>query len=270
MCRLLACLLTLGLVAMADAQYANTTFTGPWLVEMEENYEPAHMYFWFDGAGVITEISMFGGGTGSSDGTYEVNGNGSFSGTIEADAVMPFVGTLTSDSTADLRVIEGMDTLPVMPMTTIADPGALEGDWDGTFITGNGLMTEVTITVDQDGIITNVVGMTGPYGGALFAHGGLFAGMGTTGETGMWNQFMMRGTHDGNTLSGSVSADGAGANSFGTFTLTRQSAVTNSYRKTVSTTAAAAAQLQLNVGTDAAPVVETHGQRSTLVGRALR
>jgi hypothetical protein len=237
---------------------------------MEENYEAAHMYFWFDGAGTITEISMFGGGTGSSDGTYQVAANGTITGSLEADRVMPFVGSMISASTAEIRVIDGLDTLPAMPATKVADPGALEGVWDGQFITGNGLVTTITITVNSSGVITNAVGLSGPFGGAMFTQGGLFAGMLTTGETNMWNQVMMRGTMSGETLSGPVRADGLGANAMGTLDLTRQTGVVMRGLSKSAPSAATGAALRVNQHTLAAPVVVKDSDTRTLRGQVLR
>lgn len=160
--------LTLG---PAEAECHDGLMDGPWmaLVSGVEPYDYT-VYMMFDGAGTVPEMGSFN--IPDPAGTYAIAPDCSLSGTLWTDGYAPFTGYLDCDTTAWIDM-GGL----VLPLLEVRDPGALEGCWTGWFLQDSLLVQKnVTLTVDADGSIVSMTGISGQATGRLFAESGYIAG----------------------------------------------------------------------------------------------
>ncbi|MBA4153881.1 MAG: hypothetical protein C0512_06000 [Flavobacterium sp.] len=187
--------------------YTNATLNGPWLfftdVTPIDPFNNNLNYFVFDGNGNITDFNGFGGPwIGSS---YSVNSSGVLNGTItNGSESFPFNGLLTS-ATEVTAQIAGQN----WRLHKIANPGALKDKITGTLTTDGCGSRDVTLNIDNNGIITSATGLTGPVVGRVYTDLGVYIGHMTTGEgnDSHWGELSIMGYYSNNNLVGQLGLD---------------------------------------------------------------
>jgi hypothetical protein len=198
-------LLVVGLLISISlkAQYSNATLSGPWFIYTEPLNpfeEDGLMYIVFDGNGNITDFCGFG----EMSGTYTVSSSGAIDATLMADdESIPFTGQLTSETSGSILVMGEM----TFTLVKISNPGALSSSISGILTTTECGQRNVTLTINNQGIISEAIGLTGPVTGRVYADLGVFAGHFKTGESNGWGEINITGYYTDNTLIGEVGLD---------------------------------------------------------------
>ncbi len=186
------------------AQYSNATLNGTWFIYQTPltPYGDSLLYVVFDGNGTISDCSGFGEFTGSH---YAVTSSGAITGSIISvgEGEYAFTGQLSSQNAGTLTM-DGMGYV----LSRIFNQGALAGSLSGTLNAGTCGQKTVTITVNDQGIITSATGLGSPVTGKIYADLGVFLGHLRTGDSSNgWNEFSIWGYYSNNTLNGKVSLD---------------------------------------------------------------
>lgn len=192
--------------------YSNATLNGPWFFYKDvtpiDPYNDNLNYFVFDGNGNITDFNGFGGPWTSK---YNVLPNGAFSVTItNGNECFSFGGQLTS-TTEGTGIADGQN----WRLHKVANPGALKDKIVGTLqpnldpetnCGGIDGIRNVTLNIDNNGIITSAIGLIGPVVGRVYADLGVYVGHMTTGEpnTAGWHEFSIWGYYNNNNLTGTL------------------------------------------------------------------
>ncbi len=187
--------------------YSNASLNGPWLFYSDVNpIDPFNNnlnYFVFDGNGNITDFNGFGGPwTGS---TYTVSASGEMAVKITngSDCFL-FGGQLTS-TTEGIGSAGGQN----WKLHKVANPGALQDKITGTLTTDGCGSRDVTLNIDNNGIITSATGLTGPVVGRVYTDLGVYIGHMTTGEgnDSHWGELSIMGYYSNNNLLGQLGLD---------------------------------------------------------------
>lgn len=187
----------------SKAQYSNATLNGAWFLYQTplSPYNDSLLCLVFDGNGNITDWDGFGSITGSN---YSVNTSGVITGTlvIVGKGSMPLVGQLSSQNIGDL-LADGTNFV----LSRISNQGALTSSITGILSTDNCGQKTVTITLDNQGIVTSTTGLNAPVSGRIYADLGVFVGHFKTGASDSWDEFSIKGYYSNNTLNGEVVLD---------------------------------------------------------------
>ena len=191
--------------SVPSGSYSNATLNGPWLFYKDVTpIDPLNdnlNYFVFDGNGNITDFNGFGGPWNGS--IYTVNASGEIAVKITngSDCFL-FGGQLTSTT-------EGTGTAGGLNWRfhKIANPGALKDKITGTLTTDDCGFRDVTLNIDNNGIITSATGLTGPVVGRVYTDLGVYIGHMTTGEGVHWSELTITGYYTNNNLVGHLGLD---------------------------------------------------------------
>lgn len=191
-------ILILTLTISIKAQYSNATLDGPWFIEMPPAtpYGDSLMYIVFDGIGNIVSFSGF---CGDVAGTYSVSSTGAITGNLICDLdTFPMSGQLTSNDfgTADFGDIYNL--------VKVSNPGALATTLTGTLTTDLCGSKTISLTLDNNGVVTSSTGLNLPVSGRVYTEGGMYVGHFKTGEPGFWHEFSIWGYYSNNILEGIV------------------------------------------------------------------
>jgi hypothetical protein len=185
-----------------SAQYDNSTLTGPWFFMMPpaNPYGDSLMYIVFDGIGNVTAFSGFCSSVVG--GPYTVSSTGGFTINLSCNGEnYQMSGQLTSYTAGTL----GLDQ--TYNLIKVSNPGALAGTLSGTLYTNNCGANNVTLTLDNKGVVISATGLTPTVSGRVYAEGGMFKGHFTTGASNAWNECSISGYYSNNTLNGKVDLD---------------------------------------------------------------
>ena len=190
---------------VSSGTYSNASLNGPWFFYTDvmpiDPYNDNLNYIFFDGNGLIIDFNGFGGPW---TGTYTVSPSGAISGTLIGDGQsFPIVGQLTS-TTEGTGSAGGQN----WRFHKIANPSALKDKIVGTLNTENCGSKNVTLNIDNNGVITSATGITGPVTGRVYTDLGVFIGHITTGEATPWHEFSIFGYYNNNNLVGTLGQDG--------------------------------------------------------------
>lgn len=186
--------------------YTNATLNGPWLVYTDltpiDPFNNNLLYIVFDGNGSVIDLSGFGGPW---SGNYTVNSSGVISGNIIVgfdSYTMSGLLTSTIEGTAQLG---GQN----WKLHKVANPGALQDKITGTLTTDGCGSRDVTLNIDNNGIITSATGLTGPVVGRVYTDLGFYIGHMTTGEgnDSHWGELSIMGYYSNNNLVGQLGLD---------------------------------------------------------------
>lgn len=184
--------------------YTNATLNGPWFAYTDLTpIEPLNdnlLYVVFNGNGLVTDLSGFGSPW---FGNYSVNSSGVIFGNI-TNGIENFTisGLLTSTTEGTAQVV-GQN----WRLHKVTNPGALKDKITGTLTTDGCGSRNVTINIDNNGIITSASGLTGPVIGRVYADLGVYVGHMTTGEGVHWNELTITGYYSNNNLVGQMALD---------------------------------------------------------------
>jgi hypothetical protein len=186
------------LTISVKAQYSNATLDGAWFIEMPpaNPYGDSLMYIVFDGNGNIVSFSGFCDNVG---GTYSVSSTGAINGVLTCDTEnFPMSGQLTSNTfgTADFGDIYNL--------VKVSNPGALATTLTGTLTTQNCGSKTISLTLDNNGIVTSSTGLSLPVSGRVYTEGGMFVGHFKSGEPSYWHEFSIWGYYSNNILEGII------------------------------------------------------------------
>jgi hypothetical protein len=193
-------LLTVCATQVSLAQYNLASLNGPWFIQSipADPYNDNLMYIVFDGAGGVVAFSGF---CDAVSGTYTVSPTGTLGGSLVCDdESFPIVGQLTSATTGTVEV-EG-----TFGLVKVSDPGALATTLSGTLSTNCGTNT-VTLTIDENGLVTAATGLVSPVAGRVYTEGGMLMGHLTTGASDAWGQFSISGYYAEDEFTGMVALD---------------------------------------------------------------
>lgn len=197
---LLIALIVSGVCGIAQAQYSDATFNGPWFIHPTPltPYHDSLSYLIFNGSGSIVNGSMFPSPT---TGTYSVNSDGSFTGTLTiGGTIYPFGGQLVSQNTA----VGGTYVL-----SRVTNPDALMDTVSGYITSANCGTEYLSFIINHQG---QVIETTGPFtvnGGYLLSDSGVFIGHMVTNAnpSSHWNEFSIMGYYSNDTLIGKANFD---------------------------------------------------------------
>lgn len=205
--------------------YTNADINGPWFSMLSGGGEIYKLYIIADGAGTVTDYGAFN--LPNPAGIYSVQAGGKLSVTLyqsSGDPAIIIVGQMSSRTEGDTQAFEagtGM-LLGAGAMTKVSDTAACAGSWTGGLTrTSPSESKPVSMTVNENGVVTGASGLAATVAGRFYAVNGHVAGMIRTGEADAWNQVQFEGTLTGNTMSGSIALDASSPNGAGTYALTR-------------------------------------------------
>jgi len=157
-------------------------------------------YFVFSGSGFITDFNGFGGPW---FGNYTVNSSGVISGNLSFGIENYTISGLLTSTTEGTAQLGGQN----WRLHKVANPGALKDKITGTLTTDDCGSRNVTLNIDNNGIITSATGLIEPVVGRVYTDLGVYIGHMTTGEGVHWSELTITGYYNNNNLVGQLALD---------------------------------------------------------------